>query len=315
MAVKFQDYYTVLGVSRTASADEIRSAYRKLARSKHPDVDRTDGATARFAQIAEAYEVLKDPQKRKRFDSLGEHWKDGQEFTPPPGWQGFDFRGARRGADGAGSFEFGDLGGFSAFFESMFGGGGDPSGGGAARARGAARPRAGETYEARVELTLDTLLAGAKQTLALEGGRTYEVKIPPGTTEGGTIRLRGQGAAGRSGGASGDLLLRVSIAPHPTFRVEEFDLHAQLAVSPWEAALGAKAELAMPDGRKAVVAVPAGSSSGRKLRLRGLGLPRTASERGDLIVEIAIAVPPALTDRERELFQELAKSSKFDPRA
>ena len=312
MSVQFQDYYAVLGVARDASAEDIQRAYRKLARQSHPDVDKSEGATQRFQRIQEAYEVLKDPEKRKRYDTLGASWREGQEFTPPPGWEH-----AHAGRGGATSFDFEDLGGFSSFFEAMFGGapGGGRSRG--ARAGGGARPRAGASHEASVAISLEDAFAGATRSMTLEGehgSRTYDVRIPPGTTHGSTIRLRGQGAAGRHGGPPGDLYLRVEIAPHARFEVDGHDLSATLAVAPWEAALGAKVPFATLDGGEVVVAVPPGTSSGRKLRLRGQGLPRREGARGDLVLGVRIVVPPSATEEQKRLWDELARASRFDPR-
>ncbi len=311
MGVKFQDYYSVLGVARDAPTAEIQRAYRKLARKHHPDVDKTDGANQRFAQIAEAYEVLKDPEKRKRYDSLGENWKEGQEFTPPPG---FDFQFDTRG--GADQFEFGDLSGFSSFFETFFGRERGPTTHSAGTR--AARPRTGPSYEAAVEITLEDAYRGATRTVSLQGSdgsaRTYDVKIPPGTTDGTTIRLKGQGGLGRGGGTPGDLLLRVSIAPHPRFSVSDHDLALVLPVAPWEAALGAKVPIRLLDGSEVLLTVPPNSNSGKKLRMRGMGLPRRGGERGDLIVELRIVLPPSTTPEEKRLWQELSRTSSFDPR-
>ena len=321
MSVQFQDYYAVLGVARDASQADIQRAYRKLARKQHPDVDKTEGATKRFQQLQEAYEVLKDPEKRKRYDLLGANWKDGQEFTPPPGFEGFSFggRGARGRGDAAPDFDFGDAGGFSSFFESLFGNLGGEAGG--TRAGGGARTRArpGRSHEAAIAIALEDAYRGATQTITLtsEDGapRTYEVKIPPGTTDGSTIRLRGQGEPGRAGAPAGDLFLRVEIEPHARFQVDGHDLALLLSITPSEAALGAPVSIRTLDGGEAVLKVPPGSSSGKKLRLRGLGLPRRAGERGDLVVELRIAVPPALTDEEKHAYAELARVSRFDPRA
>jgi curved DNA-binding protein len=316
LGVKFQDYYSVLGVARDATTEDIQRAYRKLARKRHPDVDKTEGATQRFAQLSEAYEVLKDPQKRKRYDSLGASWKDGQEFSPPSDWGGAHF--GTRGSPGDGTeFEFGDLSGFSSFFETFFGreGAAAPGSGGPR----AARARAGASYEAALEITLEDAYAGATRTLTLQSGegggtRSYDVKIPAGTTDGSTMRLKGQGGPGRNGGPAGDLLLHVSIAPHPRFTVADHDLSLVLPVAPWEAALGAKVGITTLDGSEVLLTVPAGSSSGKKLRMRGMGLPRRGGERGDLIVELKIVVPLEATPAATKLWQELARSSEFDPR-
>ena len=320
MAVQFQDYYATLGVAREATREEIQRAYRSLARKHHPDVDKTPGATQRFAQIGEAYEVLKDPEKRKRYDALGARWKEGQEFTPPPGWQSAGGPG-RRSSRTFTDFEFDSPSGFSSFFEAFFGGGAqefDPSG-----MRGG-RPgaRAGGSLEAALEIGLEEAYAGATRTITLasspdgEGARTYDVKIPPGTTEGSTIRLRGQGAPGLRGGPAGDLLLHVRLLPHERFAPDGVDLSTEARISPPEAALGAKVPLRLLDGTEVVVTVPPGSSSGKKLRLRGMGLPRAGDPgRGDLIVELQVAVPEALSPDERRAYEELARVSRFDPRS
>jgi curved DNA-binding protein len=320
--VKFQDYYATLGVERGASRDEIQRAYRKLARKHHPDIDRTPGATQRFAQINEAHEVLIDPEKRKRYDALGSRWKEGEEFRPPPEWEA-SFGGARgargsRAPEGAfEEFDFEAPEGFSSFFEAFFGGGG-PGGFGARR--GPPRPRAGRMVEAQLEIDLEDAYAGATRTITLatdDGAapaRTYDVRIPPGTIDGSTIRLRGQGDPGRSGGPAGDLLLHVRIREHPRFTHEGTELGTTLRVTPSEAALGAKIDVPVLGGQRVVLAVPAGSSSGKKLRVRGMGLPSREGGRGDLIVELSIAVPESLGADERRLYEELARVSTFHPR-
>jgi curved DNA-binding protein len=324
VSVKFQDYYAILGVGRDASREEIQRAYRKLARKHHPDVDKSPGATQRFAQMAEAYEVLKDKEKRARYDALGARWKDGEEFTPPSGWQEFHFEpGAdRRGFEG---FDFGDARGFSSFFEAFFGGGEEhPFGGrGAGRSPGFSgqrHPSSGRSIEATIEIDLEDAYAGATRTITLEPGgrrgrtRTYDVKIPPGTAQGSTIRLRGQGGEGSGGGPAGDLLLKVEIRPHPRFALNDHDLSTVLPLSPTEAALGAKIGLRTLDGKEVTLAIPPGSSSGKKLRMRGMGLPRSGAERGDLIVDLRIVVPERLSEAERRAYEELARVSSFDPR-
>jgi curved DNA-binding protein len=320
VSIQFKDYYAVLGVERGVSQEEIQRAYRKLARKHHPDVDKSPDATDRFKQITEAYEVLKDPKKRARYDQLGSRWKEGDEFTPPEGWQGFDFGGARARAGRRGQqFEFDDIGGFSSFFEAMFGGG-DPR----TFRGGAQRPRAGRDIEGSIAITLEDAYRGATRTITLGSGesqhgaehdRTYDVKIPPGITDGGTIRLKGQGEPGRAGGPAGDLLMRVELLPHARFGVSGHDLTHVLQVATWEAALGAKVSIDMLDGSRAVLTVPPGSSSGKKLRMRGMGLPERPGERGDLIVELQIVLPPTTGSAEAKLYEELKRASGFDPRA
>ncbi|MEW6299872.1 MAG: DnaJ C-terminal domain-containing protein [Thermodesulfobacteriota bacterium] len=330
MAVKFHDYYETLGVSRTASQEEIQKAYRKLARKYHPDVNKEKGAEEKFKQITEAYEVLKDPEKRKKYDALGPNWREGQDFTPPPGWEHFEFREFRRAPGGASEFDFGGFpggGGFSDFFEMLFGEGL----GGFARGRRTAGPGVrewsmrGQDQEAEITVTLEDAYRGATKTVALqtlESGpdgtvrpkaRQYEVRIPAGVTEGARIRLAGQGGAGVGGGQAGDLFLRVHIAPHPVFQLQDHDLLVTVPVAPWEAALGAKIDVPTLDGAVKMT-IPPGTQGGQRFRLRGKGLPKERGERGDLYATVQIAVPRTLTAEERELFQKLAHSSSFNPR-
>ncbi len=309
MAVAFQDYYETLGVPRDASAEDIRRAYRKLARKYHPDVNKEPDAEDRFKQISEAYEVLRDDEKRARYDRLGANWKAGQDVSGAPGFeQGF--------GDGAG---FGDVrvefggGDFSDLFEGLFGrrgrqGWGSPA---ASGANGFSMP--GGDQEAVLELTLEEAAAGGKRRISLGDGRDFEVAIPRGVCDGQRIRLAGQGSTGIGDGPPGDLFLRVRLRPHPSFRVERRDLYVDLPVSPWEAALGAEVPVKTLSS-SARVRVPAGSSSGRRLRLRGEGLPNASGPPGNLYAVLAIHVPKRLTKAERELFQQLADVSKFDPR-
>jgi curved DNA-binding protein len=343
MGVKYQDYYQVLGVPRTASQDEIQRAYRKLARKYHPDVNKDKAAEPRFRELTEAYEVLKDPEKRKRFDALGADWKAGQDFRPPPGWEHAGGRRARQGPRAAGAsrgqsqqFDFDDLGGFSDFFESIFGGAGSagfgssPFGAGApGEARTGRRPprqRQGQTHEVEIEIPLADAYLGATRRVSLdvvetgEDGeakhttRSYDVRVPAGTTDGSVIRLAGQGGPGMNGSQPGDLLLKVRIAPDPRFQVSGHDLTTIVPIAPWEAALGAKVEVALLGGG-AVVTIPPGSQSGQRLRLRGKGLPKRSGDGpGDVLVELRIAVPKNISDEERRLYQQLADVSNFDPR-
>jgi len=297
MPVAYHDYYEALGVPRDASAEDVRRAYRKLAREYHPDVNKDPGAEDRFKEISEAYEVLRDPEKRQRYDRLGSGWRAGEDVSGAAGFTGFDDVRARFG-DGSG------LGDFSDLFESLFGSG----------RRGGSSPRRGADVEAELELTLDEALQGGPRAVRLAGGGSYEVAIPPGVRDGRRIRLAGEGGQGSSGGPSGDLFLRVRLRPDPRFRLEGDDLLTQLQVSPWEAALGATVELPTLEGR-GQIKVPAGSSSGRRLRLRGEGWPRSGGGRGDLLAEVRILVPTKLSRAERKAFQQLAEASKFDPRA
>lgn len=325
MGVRYQDYYEILGVPRDAGADAIRKAYRKLAQKYHPDVSKAPDAEARFKQINEAYEVLGDAEKRGKYDSLGANWRAGQEFTPPPGWENvrFEFHGAPGGNEG---FSFENLGGFSDFFEMFFGqglGGARPGGGRRGRP-GAGRTMPGEDQEAGVTISLEDAFRGGRKTIALEthemdpGGemrrrrKTYDVRIPAGTTEGSRIRLAGQGGAG-SGGA-GDLYLRIHIAPHPVFAVHGHDLRMELPITPWEAALGAKVNVRTLAGTVSVT-IPPRTQSGQHLRLRGRGMPKGGDGgHGDLLIVTKIVVPSRLTAKERELFEELARQSGFRPR-
>lgn len=330
MAVKFQDYYEVLGVPRTASASEITKTYRKLARQYHPDVSKEKGAEEKFKQIAEAYAVLKDPEKRKKYDTLGPNWQAGEDFTPPPGWQEFHFE--HPGGAGKGrrtEFHFGGPGGgFSDFFDMLFGkegvGGFDPG-------RRGARPRSGSWFtheppqEFEVTVSLEEAYHGTTKSLLLETmqygpdgvakptTKRYDVKIPAGVTAGSRIRLAKQGGTPPGGQEPTDVFLRVRIAPHPIFKVDKADLHVEVPVSPWEAALGAKVETPTLDGAVQMT-LPPGTQGGKRFRLRGKGLPQVGGVRGDLYATIKIAVPSSLTAKERELFQELQKTSSFNPR-
>ncbi len=336
MAVKFKDYYEVLGVPRTASDDEIRKEYRKLARKYHPDVNKNDkAAEEKFKEINEAYQVLSDPEKRKKYDELGPNWQAGSEFTPPPGWE----TGGR-----ADSRDFGDIfgaggqTGFGDFFESVFG-----RRAGAAGRGGAAFRSKGETIDAEVPLTLEEAHHGVTRRISLEAaetcptcggtgakdGRTcptcrgsgvvrrpksLEVTIPPGVHDGSIIRLAGQGEPGINGGPPGDLRLHVRLEPHSLFHVTESgDMEVELPVAPWEAALGARVRVPTLDGTVEMT-VPAGTQGGRRLRLRGQGLNRRGGGRSDLYVKIKIVIPPRLSSKERELFEKLATESRFDAR-
>jgi curved DNA-binding protein len=312
-ATGFRDYYETLDVPRDASADDIRKAHRKLARKYHPDVNKEAGAEDRFKEISEAYEVLRDPEKRERYDRFARTGGPGP--GPRGSGGGFDPRGG--GFDDI-QFDFGGGGGgggdsgFSDFFEGLFG-----RGGGRRRGSGGFEgfSMRGADQEAVLELSLEEAARGGRRRLSLGDGRDFEVNIPAGVVDGQRIRLAGEG--GQGDGGAGDLLLRVRLRQHPRFRVEGRDLHAELPVAPWEAALGAQVSVATLDGN-AKVRVPAGSSSGRKLRLRGQGLPGPGGDdakAGDLFLTVEIHVPKKLSDRERELFEELAEVSDFNPRS
>ena len=306
MPVAYQDYYEALEVPRDASQDEIRQAYRRLARRYHPDVNKEPGAEDRFKQISEAYEVLRDPEKRERYDRLGSNWRAGQDVSGAAGFgEGFD---TGNGFDNV-RVEFGS-GDFSDFFEGIFG----RRRSGAGRAGFEGFSMRGGDHEAVLDLGLEEAASGGKRWLSLGDGRSVEVDIPRGVRDGERIRVPGQGAQGVGGGSAGDLYLRIRLRPHPRFRVEGRDLYVDLAVSPWEAALGAEVPVPTLEG-SARVKVPAGSSSGRRLRLRGQGMPGSrGASAGDLYAVVTIKVPRKLSRKERELFERLASTSKFDPR-
>jgi curved DNA-binding protein len=315
MPVAFQDYYEALGVPRDASTEDIRAAYRKLARQYHPDVNKDPGAEDRFKEISEAYEVLRDPEKRERYDRLGANWKAGQDVSDDTGFGGFRTEpgGFRTGGGGFEDMRV-DFGGgdFSDFFEGMFGGGGRRRAGGRRTGFDGFATRGGD-QEAVLELSLEEAAAGGRRKVSLGDGRDYDVNIPPGVRDGQRIRLAGEGGRGIGDGPSGDLFLRVRLKPHPRFRVEGRDVYVDVPVTPWEAALGATVEVQTLTGT-ARTRVPAGSSSGRKLRLRGQGMPGPRGGHGDLYATVMIHVPKKLSDEERELFERLARVSSFNPR-
>lgn len=329
MPVKFQDYYNTLGIERSTSQEEIPKAYRKLARKYHPDLNKGSDAEENFKRVTEAYEVLKDPEKRKRYDTLGAGWREGQDFTPPPGREDepFTFRQRSGGASGFDRSSLHGAGGFSDFFETIFGGrfSGFAAEAGAADAGTNGWSARGQDREAEITISLEEAFRGATKTLVLqtvtlgpEGQplpqtKNIEVKIPSGVTPGMHIRLAGQGGAGMGGGPSGDLFLRVRIAPHPIFQLDGSDLQTTLAVTPWEAALGAKIEVPTLDG-PVNMTLPPGTQSGKRLRLRGKGLLAGGNERGVLYVVIQVTVPTVLTAKERELFEQLQQTSSFNPR-
>jgi curved DNA-binding protein len=304
MAVKSRDYYETLGVSRGASGEEIRAAYRKLARKHHPDVNPGNkSAEEKFKEINEAYSVLSDPEKRKRYDSLGQNWKEGAEFRTPPGWEGARFEFGDAGDAGG----FGD---FSEFFENIFGG--------RQRRAGANFTRRGNDVEAEITITLEEAHRGSTRTISLRTpdgkGKSIRVKIPAGVSGGQLIRVANEGEPGPRGGPPGDLFLTVRIEPHPLFKiVDDANLEIDLPVAPWEAALGATVRTPTIDW-PVELTIPPNTQGGRRLRLRGQGLNRRSGGRGDQYVRIKIVNPPALSPRERELFQRLASESKFDAR-
>src|SRR5919198_1616559 len=314
MAVQFRDYYETLGVSKTASDDEIKSAFRKLARKYHPDVAKDKkAAEEKFKQINEAYEVLSDPEKRRKYDQLGENWNQPGGFQPPPEWgagrPGGAFRQYQWGGDGGIDFEFGGTG-FSDFFEAFFGGGRGRSAFGGFGGRPTTAER-GADVEADIMVPLEEALNGSTRPVSLRRAgsnkvENYQVKIPRGVREGQRIRLAGQGEAGVRGGKSGDLFLRVRLARHPDFSVEGSDLVHEEKIEPWRAVLGSELLVPTLEG-KVRLKVPAGTQGGQRFRLRERGLPGVSGKRGDLYVVVQLNIPKKLTERERELWSELAK--------
>lgn len=308
--MQYKDYYEVMGVPRTAAADEIKRAYRKLARKYHPDVSKEADAEARFKELGEAYEVLKDPEKRAAYDQLGADWKAGQEFRPPPDWkEGFEFSGG-----GAGSAEASD------FFETLFG----HQRRGQAGARGAYRAQ-GENHHARVLIDLEDAYQGVTRMISLrvpqltpEGQvilreHKLNVTIPRGIRAGQQIRLAGQGAPGPGDSKPGDLFLEIDFHPHPLYRIADRDVLLDLPVAPWEAALGTTLKVPTPGG-VVELKLPPGSVAGGKLRLKGRGIP--ASPPGDMYVVLQIALPPAESDPEKAAYRNLGEQfSAFKPRA
>ena len=327
--MEFRDYYKVLGVERTASADAIRKAYRRLAHKYHPDVSKEANAEARFKEMQEAYEVLKDPEKRAAYDQLGSQWKAGEQFRPPPDWgSGFEFsgdgraragrsRGRGAGPRGFGAGEGGGLGeqDFSEFFSSLFGGG-SPF---AAEGR-----RPGRDHHARIEIDLEEAFRGTTRMLELKRpelkpdgtlelrNHTVRVTIPPGVTTGQLIRLAGQGEPASGRGSAGDLYLETHIRPHRLFQVDGRDVTLTLPVAPWEAALGASVTVPTLGG-PVEVQIPPGSQSGQKLRLRGRGLP--GKPAGDQFVQLKVVLPPGTSPEAKALYEEMRRKLNFDPRA
>lgn len=309
--MKFKDYYEVLGVDRKASPEEIQKAYRKLARKFHPDINKTKEGEERFKEVNEANEVLSDPEKRKRYDALGANWKAGQDFQPPPGWEQ---------AGGSFRFDFGNggaenLGGFSDFFGAIFGGGGfaggSPFGGMGGMPGGRPFTRQPQRQEAQLEISIEDSFKGATRTIQLRGAdgrsRSLNIKIPVGTLDGSTIRLSGKDG-------EPDLYLRIKLAAHSRYSVSGNDLIVKLPVAPWEAALGGRVDVELPDGT-IKLNVPAGAQSGSRLRVRGRGFGGAKSPKGDVIAEVKIVVPTSLSAPEREMFEKLAATSRFNPRS
>jgi curved DNA-binding protein len=313
--MEYKDYYDIMGVKKDAAQDEIKRSYRKLARKFHPDVSKEANAEAKFKEVGEAYEVLKDPEKRAAYDQLGSQWKAGQDFHPPPGWDaGFEFS---QGGDGGP-----DLGGFSDFFESLYGRGFHTAGSRRQSSRGF--QMRGEDHHAKVMVELEDSYTGATRSITLqvsgldENGRvvtrprTLNVRIPKGIRRGQQIRLAGQGASGHGGAEAGDLYLEVDFNPHNHYTVEGADVYLDLPLAPWEAALGATVKVPTPAG-PVDLKIPPGSKAGKKLRLKGRGIP--ARQPGDLYVELTIVLPPANNEKQRRIYEQMKQEFSFNPRA
>ncbi|MCH1867449.1 DnaJ C-terminal domain-containing protein [Nocardioides sp. CFH 31398] len=317
-----RDFYEVLGLSRDADPSEIQRAYRRLARTLHPDVNKDPGAEEGFKELSEAYDVLSDPDQRRRYDAFGEDFRRVGADVDPDAYQraqayaqagsGSGRASGWGGAGGPGGFRYSGSGD-DVDLEDLLGG----IFGGRGRGRGGWGPVAGSDHEAEVEVTVEDAYAGTERTLTItgpDGPRSLDVRIPAGVVDGQRIRLRGQGSQGSDGGLPGDLYLTVRIAPHPRYRLDGRDLHVLLPLAPGEAALGASVDVDTPGGR-ATVSVPAGTSSHRRLRLRSRGLPNARGRPGDLYAEAQIRVPPSPSPEERALFERLDQVSTFDPRS
>lgn len=308
--MEYKDYYKTLGVARDASQDEIKRAYRRLARKFHPDVSKEPDAEARFKEVNEANEVLRDPEKRAAYDALGSNWRAGQDFRPPPGAGGREFHFSPEEAA-----EFSDF--FSSIFGQRFREPGGPGG-------GQPRKRRGQDQSARIAIDLEEAYKGVTRQLRLDlpevgpdghvitHSRTLNVRIPPGVTQGRQIRLAGQGGPGIHGGTAGDLYLEVEINPHRHFTPDARDIHLRLPIAPWEAALGATVQVPTLGGT-VNLKIPAGSQSGQRLRLKGRGLP--GDPPGDELVILEIVTPPANTEEARRVYQHMAEQLRFNPRA
>jgi len=311
--MEYKDYYSIIGIEKGATQAEIKRAYRKLARKYHPDVSKEPDAEKKFKELGEAYEVLKDPEKRAAYDQLGANWQAGQDFHPPPDWDA--------GFEHSGGFPPGDAAAYSEFFESLFGMGGQGGFGGAQHAGPQAHPR-GEDHHARVQIDLEDTFHGATRTITLRTPevdpqghvvtreRTLNVRIPKGVKQGQHIRLAGQGSTGMGGGV-GDLYLEVEFRPHPLYRLEGMDLYLELPLAPWEAALGARVKVPTPTGT-IDMKIPAGSVSGRKLRIRGRGIPGKSA--GDLYAVVRIALPSGDSEQAQALYRKMEQELSFNPR-
>ncbi len=311
--MEYKDYYKIMGLKHDASQDDIKRAHRKLARKYHPDVSKEPDAEAKFKEAGEAYEVLKDPEKRAAYDRLGDNLKAGQDFHPPPNWDsGFEFRG--------GGFTQADMGGFSDFFEELFG----QQGRGGHAAYSTQFNASGQDHHAKVVVDLEDAFHAGTRSITLQSpeldaqgqmhltNRTLNVKIPKGIKEGQQIRLAGQGAPGMGKGVKGDLYLEIHFKPHPIYRADGANLHMQLPVAPWEAALGATVKAPTPNGA-VDLKIPPGSNSGNRLRLKGRGIP--GNPAGDIYVTLSVVAPPANTEQARAIYKEMESKLAFNPRA
>ena len=325
--MEYQDYYKIMGIDRSATPEDIKREHRKLARKYHPDVSKEKDAEARFKEVAEAYQVLKDPEKRAKYDQLGANWKAGQDFQPPPGWQGQSGPGGQRGQNGGGSQQFEDFAssGESDFFDSLFRGMG---GGGGRAGHGRQSPQDqgefslhGQDQHAKIHINIEDSYQGAARSLQLRAqvadgsmqDRTIEFSIPKGIRVGQHIRLAAQGGSGFGKGSPGDLYLDVEFLPHPHYRTEGTDVYMDLPVSPWEAALGAEIEAPTPTGR-VEIKIPPGSTAGRKLRLKARGLP--AKIPGNFYFVLKLVLPAADSDEAKKSYADMAGAFKtFNPRA
>ncbi len=316
--MEYKDYYAILGVSKTAPQDEIKQSYRRLARKFHPDVSKEANAEEKFKNLQEAYEVLKDPEKRTAYDQLGSNWKAGQDFRPPPGWDG----NSRFTGGGNSDFSEEDLGGFSDFFSEMFGRARGGAGGGRG-GRGTYQQR-GQDQTAKMVIPLEDAFAGVTKTIQLQvpevdargnmrpAMKTLKVTVPPGAQTGQQLRLAQQGAPGFNGGPAGDLYLEIEIAPNGLYSLKDKDIYITLPVTPWEAALGAEIKIPTLGGKVGLKLKP-GSQSGQKLRLKGRGMPGKPTP-GDQYAIVQIDTPQPHTDEQKEFYKKMAQIMPYDPR-